>query len=89
MQMFRTLTNGLYTPTLHRVVNVSGRDRVSAPFFYECNFDTVVAPAPQLLAGRWGGGGAEGRPSACCPPLALTRHALRLPALAPPQPPAL
>lgn len=43
--MMRTWTNGLYTPTLHRVLNADpSRSRVSMPYFYEPGFDTVVAP---------------------------------------------
>ncbi|XP_026455924.1 probable 2-oxoglutarate-dependent dioxygenase At3g50210 [Papaver somniferum] len=34
-------SNGLYEPTLHRVVNNSPKYRVSVAFFYEPNFDAV------------------------------------------------
>lgn len=47
--MLRTWTNGLYTPTLHRVVN-KYQDRISIPFFYEPNFEADVQPLPELLA---------------------------------------
>ncbi|EFN56838.1 hypothetical protein CHLNCDRAFT_22157, partial [Chlorella variabilis] len=50
--MFRLLTNGLYTPTAHRVLNSSGRDRISAPFFYETNFEAVIGPHPQFCRDR-------------------------------------
>ncbi|KAI3426983.1 hypothetical protein D9Q98_006927 [Chlorella vulgaris] len=50
--MFSVLTNGLYTPTAHRVVNRSGRDRVSIPFFYETNFEAVIEPQPQFCVQR-------------------------------------
>jgi len=35
-------TNDLFTPTLHRVVNVSGRERYSLPFFLDTNYDALV-----------------------------------------------
>ena len=35
-------TNGLFRSTRHRVVNKSGTERFSAPFFYEPNFDCLV-----------------------------------------------
>jgi isopenicillin N synthase-like dioxygenase len=40
--MLERWTNGMYCSTLHRVINVSGRERYSAPFFLEPAFDTVV-----------------------------------------------
>eukprot|EP00775_Hariotina_reticulata_P002982 gene2982-3265_t len=47
--MFQVLTNGLYKPTLHRVLNSTATSpRVSVPFFFEPAFDTVVAPVPEL-----------------------------------------
>lgn len=42
--MLKVWTNGLYQPTLHRVMNRSPKYRVSVPFFYEPNFDAVVEP---------------------------------------------
>ena len=55
--MARVYTNGLYQPTLHRVVLHAHptASRVSTPFFYEPNFEALVAPAPALCGGRWGG----------------------------------
>ena len=35
-------TNDLFVPTLHRVVNVSGRERYSLPFFLDTNYDALV-----------------------------------------------
>ena len=37
-------TNGRFRSTRHRVVNALGRQRLSAPFFFEPSFDPAVAP---------------------------------------------
>jgi isopenicillin N synthase-like dioxygenase len=42
------LTGGLYYPAKHRVVNRSGIDRYSVPFFLSPAFDTVLTPLPQF-----------------------------------------
>jgi isopenicillin N synthase-like dioxygenase len=48
--MMRVWTNGLYKPTLHRVVNPSlERSRISIPYFHEPGFDTVVKPVVGLF----------------------------------------
>lgn len=44
--MVQTLTNDRYSSTLHRVVNTSGRERYSLPFFIDMDFDAVVEPVP-------------------------------------------
>ncbi len=46
-EMMKLLTNGFYRSTPHRVVNRSGRERYSVPFFADPNFDALVRPAIQ------------------------------------------
>lgn len=47
--VLQILTNGLYTPTLHRVLNTAASTpRVSVPFFYEPSFEAIVQPLPEL-----------------------------------------
>jgi hypothetical protein len=55
--LLQILTNGLYKPTLHRVLNTAASTpRVSVPFFYEPCFEAVVQPLPQLCRCAWGVG---------------------------------
>ena len=42
--MLDRLTRGLYRSTPHRVLNVSGRGRLSFPFFFDPGFDAHVEP---------------------------------------------
>ena len=42
--MLDRLTRGLYRSTPHRVLNTSGRGRLSFPFFFDPGFDARVAP---------------------------------------------
>jgi isopenicillin N synthase-like dioxygenase len=44
--MLERLTGGRFVSTPHRVVNRSGRDRLSFPFFYDPDFSAVMTPVP-------------------------------------------
>jgi hypothetical protein len=48
--MLARWTNDLFPATLHRVINVSGRDRQSIPFFYDPNWDAPVEVLETCLA---------------------------------------
>jgi len=61
--MLERLTSGRYTSALHRVINRSGRSRISMPFFFDPGFDAVLQPIPgvgpsaasRALVDRWDG----------------------------------
>ncbi|WP_020407837.1 isopenicillin N synthase family dioxygenase [Hahella ganghwensis] len=42
--LVQTFTNDRYISTLHRVINISGKERYSLPFFMDMDFDAVVEP---------------------------------------------
>lgn len=44
--MLDRLTGGLYRSTPHRVRNVSGKSRLSFPFFFDPGFDAEIVPLP-------------------------------------------
>lgn len=48
--LIQRLTNDLYLANLHRVVNVSGRERYSIPFFIDADFDAVFEPLPTCIS---------------------------------------
>ena len=55
--MLDKLTGGLYHSTPHRVLNTSGKGRLSFPFFFDPNWNARIAPVIDLdstkLAERW------------------------------------
>jgi len=48
--MLQRWTNDVYKSTLHRVVNLTGSERYSIPFFFEPNFDTMVTCLPKFCS---------------------------------------
>ncbi|KAK9819032.1 hypothetical protein WJX74_007795 [Apatococcus lobatus] len=49
--MLKVWSNGLFQPTVHRVINSDpAKSRVSIPFFYEPAYEAVVEPLPQLCS---------------------------------------
>jgi isopenicillin N synthase-like dioxygenase len=45
--MLDRLTGGLYKSTPHRVRNVSGKSRLSFPFFFDPGWDAEIVPLPE------------------------------------------
>jgi isopenicillin N synthase-like dioxygenase len=50
--MLDRMTGGQYRSTPHRVQNVTRRDRLSFPFFFDPDFDAEVRPIDMPAAGR-------------------------------------
>jgi len=48
--LVQTLTNDRYTSTMHRVINTSGLERYSIPFFIDLDFDAIVEPVPTCVS---------------------------------------
>lgn len=48
--LVQTFTNDRYISTLHRVINTSGAERYSLPFFIDLDFDAVVKPVPTCVS---------------------------------------
>jgi len=50
--MLDRLTGGVYRSTPHRVQNVSGKSRLSFPFFFDPAFDAEIVPLPEHATHR-------------------------------------
>lgn len=48
--LIQRLTNDVYLANLHRVVNTSGRERYSIPFFIDADYDAEFAPIPSCIS---------------------------------------
>lgn len=48
-KMLSRWTNGVFAATPHRVINTSGRERYSIPFFFAPSHDTQIAPLPACV----------------------------------------
>ncbi len=48
--MMARWTNDLFTSTVHRVINTSGRERYSIPFFFDPNYDADITALPSCVS---------------------------------------
>ena len=48
-EMMKLVTNDRYASALHRVVNRSGRERYSVPFFFNPDYDATLSVLPQFV----------------------------------------
>ena len=48
--LLQRMTNDVYLANLHRVVNTSGRQRYSIPFFIDADYGAVFAPIPSCIS---------------------------------------
>jgi isopenicillin N synthase-like dioxygenase len=51
--MLQAFSNDRYVSTRHRVMNYSGQERYSIPFFFSTNYETVIKPIPALITGNY------------------------------------
>ncbi len=56
--MLEKLTGGFFRSTPHRVLNRSGRDRLSFPLFFDPDFAAVMRPLPEGAARGQARGGS-------------------------------
>ncbi|MER9676994.1 2-oxoglutarate and iron-dependent oxygenase domain-containing protein [Mesorhizobium sp. M0208] len=47
--LIQRLTNAVYLANMHRVVNTSGHERYSNPFFIDADFDAIIEPLPSCV----------------------------------------
>ncbi|MES0176304.1 2-oxoglutarate and iron-dependent oxygenase domain-containing protein [Mesorhizobium sp. M0006] len=47
--LIQRLTNDLYLANMHRVVNISGRERYSIPFFIDADFNAIIEALPSCV----------------------------------------
>ena len=50
--MLHRLSNGLFVSTPHRVINNSGQERYSCPFFYEPNINANISPLNSCITAK-------------------------------------
>ena len=50
--MIEHWTNGFWKATNHRVINISGEARHSAAFFFDPNYDCIIAPLSQFVSDK-------------------------------------